>query len=226
MDDKNSITKLIQAGDNDRLKELLAQHSDLANEKTEQGISILMFAAYCRNNVAVELIKQNKTSLDIYEAIVLGYADLMKKELAKDPSLLNSFSIDGFTPIGLACFFGQLEIVNHLISSGSDINKASNNDFKVAPLHSACAISSYDIAEILIKQGAQVNARQLNDVTPLHSTAHNGQLKLTELLINSGADITAQTTAGKTPLQMAKEKGHPKVAYYLESKEGHQDLGV
>lgn len=206
------LIELIKTGDTEALKTRLADDPDLANSKTEQGISLLQFAAYCRNASAVELLKNLKQELDIFEAASIGDQSLVTQSVDSNPSLINTFSTDGFTPLGLACFFGHLPIVRLLLDKGADPNIASNNPYKVTPLHSACAISSYDIAEILLTHGADVNVKQMQGVTPLHSAAHHGQSKLSILLIKHGANVNAKMENGNTPLSMANEKGFQETA--------------
>ena len=104
-----------------------------------------------------------------------------------------------------------------LLSLGANPSLAANNAFKVAPLHSACASSHYEIAHLLLDAGAYVNVPQMQGVTPLHSAAHNGNDSLVELLIRYGADIIAQTTEGKTPADMAEEKGFHALALRLRA---------
>jgi ankyrin repeat protein len=132
--------------------------------------------------------------------------------LDKNPEFLNAFSSDGFTALGLASFFGHLSLVKVLLDKGANPNIASNNQYKVAPIHSACAISNFEIAELLIRHRADVNAKQMQGVTPLHSAAHNGQTKLSELLIDNGAEINAKMDNGHTPLFMANEKNFQETA--------------
>lgn len=201
------IVELIKNGNNKTLSQKINDDPPLAQGKTDQGISFLQFAAYCRNQEAIEIFKTHKHDLDIFEAASIGDHETISQYLAQDPEWLNAYSTDGFTLLGLASFFGHLSLVKYLLNKGANPNKAANNPLKVTPLHSACAISDLEIAEQLIQFGADVNAKQMQDVTPLHSAAHNGQTKLAKLLIDYGADIHAKTDNGQTPLSMAEEKG-------------------
>lgn len=215
------IIELIKTGKNKDLEAELKDNPSLAEAKTEQGISLLQFAAYCRNNSAVDTVKKYKQNLNIFEAASIGDNDTVKQLLNTNPEFINSFSPDGFTPLGLASFFGHLPVVEFLLGKGANPNIASNNQFKVAPIHSACAISHFYIAELLIEHGANVNAKQMQGVTPLHSAAHNGQAKLSKLLIDSGADINAKMDNGHTPLFMANEKDFKETAELITKHGGH-----
>ncbi|WP_189337133.1 ankyrin repeat domain-containing protein [Flavobacterium laiguense] len=220
MNIENDILEFIKTGQNDKLELALKENPLLMDSKTEQGISYLQFAAYCRNKIAVDLLRQHKQQLDIFESASTGDIYNLKKRLEEDSNLLNSYSIDGFTPLGLSCFFGHYSIVKYLIERGANVNIPSNNQFKVAPIHSACAISNYDITELLLKNGADVNAKQLQGVTPLHSAAHNGQTKLAKLLIESGSDINAKMDNGQTPLFIANEKNFTETTSLLKQYGG------
>ncbi len=210
--------ELIKTGANAALEEALNANPALADGKNEQGIPYLLFAAYYRNQVAVDLIKKHKPSLDLFEASAIG--DLTSTEqLAREDSV-NSFSTDGFTPLGYACYFGHYEVAKFLIGAGANVNLPSSNAFKVAPLHSACAISHVELVKLLLANGADVNARQNSGFTPLHSAAHNGNADLAQLLMFHGADANARTDAGQTPLQMAEEKSHNSVAQLIRKMGG------
>ncbi len=214
------IIELIKTGNNDKLEQELRDNPLLADSKTEQGISLLQFAAYCRNNFAVDILKKQKQKLDIFEAVSIGDSTTTNQLLDKNPELLNSFSSDGFTALGLASFFGHLSLVKLLLDKGANPNIASNNKLKVAPIHSACAVSHFDITELLIKHGADLNAIQMQGVTPLHLAAHNGQTKLAKLLIENGADINPKMDNGQTPLSMANEKNFAETAELIKRHGG------
>lgn len=70
-------------------------------------------------------------------------------------------------------------------------------------MHEACNHNHYNVAQILCKAGANVNARGLDDDTPLHDAAIVGQLRLVKLLVERGADPTVKNRKGKTPCDVA-----------------------
>lgn len=59
------------------------------------------------------------------------------------------------------------------------------------------------MALILVKAGANVNAKGLDDDTPLHDAAIVGQLKLVKLLVERGADVCFKNRKGKTACDVA-----------------------
>lgn len=84
------------------------------------------------------------------------------------------------------------------------------------PLHEACNHSHYNVAQILIKGGADVNAKAFEDTTPLHDAAIVGNLKLVKLLIEKGADLIAKNRKGRTPCDMASAA----VSSYMNQAKG------
>ena len=72
------------------------------------------------------------------------------------------------------------------------------------PLHCATWKGHLSVVELLLRLGADVNARNNNDhwgTTPLHAAAHGNQRAIAELLIAHGADIHATNLNGRTPLE-------------------------
>jgi ankyrin repeat protein len=135
-----------------------------------------------------------------------------------DPALLNTHSPDGFAPLSLAVFFGHLETVNALLAAGANVNNTSQESMKVTPLASAGAANRNDIARILIKHGADVNAKAANDFSPLHEAAATGNLELAALLLENGADVNTKSTEGKTPLDYAQEHNRAEMVEWLQAK--------
>lgn len=220
MTTSKDLIEFIKSGAIDKLRDALAEDPSLASSQTDGGISILQLATYTRNKAAIELIKEKKPLLNLFEAAGIGDVGAVTREIETQPDRVNSFSADGFTPLGLACFFGHYDVAYYLIEQGADVNKASNNSFKVAPIHSACAISDVELTRLLLKNGANVNLTQQAGITPLHEAAHNGKTLLAKLLIDHGAILKAKNDAGKTALMIAIEKGFPETADLIKSQGG------
>lgn len=125
------------------------------------------------------------------------------------------------TNLHKACTKGDLETVEELLDEGKlDVNclGASNR----TPLHRAVSCGSYDIVQLLLSRGADVQARDNGKMTPFHWAAMFGEVEVGELLVANGADINAQTRHGETALHLAAEAGKkPFVAWLIEIGEEH-----
>ena len=186
----------------------------------QDGLSEIMRALYHRRLDLVNELLASGVELNVYEAAGTGQTQRLRELLAADPSLVNSHSHDGFTPLGLAVFFGQPQAVKALLDAGADVNLASKESMKVTPLASASAARQLEIARLLIEHGADVNARAASDFTPLHESAASGKLEFAQLLLEHGADANAKASDGKTPLDYAREHGHDDMVELLSKSAG------
>ena len=184
----------------------------------ENTLSEIMRAVYHRQTAVVNELLASGVKLNVYEAAATGQSETLRKLIAADPSLVNSHSFDGFTPLGLAVFFGHPEAVTVLLDAGADVNLSSREAMKVTPLASASAAQQLKIARLLIEHGANVNARATNDFTPLHESAASGKIDFAQLLIEHGADVNAKTTDGKTPLDYAREHKQQEMVELLNKR--------
>lgn len=213
--DTQPLFDAIQSGDQETLRTLLAADASLASARNQQGLSALMLAVYMRRTPLAELIQAAKPELDVFEAAALGKSERLAALIKKDRSLANARSADGFTPLHLACFFGQESAAHLLLENGAAPDAVANNAMKVMPLHSAAAGHNRAIVRDLLEHGAPPNAKQEAGWTALHSAADSGDQEMLDLLLRHGADPAAENDKGVTPLQLAKEKGHAEIARRL-----------
>lgn len=206
---------LVKNGDLDGLKTFLASDPSQAASRNEQGLSLLMFARYQFKLDAADAILAAGVTLDLFEAAALGKVDRLR-ELLDTGESANTFAPDGMTPLGLACFFGQPEAARLLLSRGADVNAASQNPMKVAPIHAAVAGKNAEVIDLILSSNPDVNARQQQGWTAIHSAAMHGDLALLEKLLARGADPMVKNDDGKTPLDLAREKGHEHIVAPLE----------
>ena len=72
-----------------------------------------------------------------------------------------------------------------------------------------------DRVSLLLKVGADVDARDAGGWTPLHWASATGRETVVRLLLDKGADVNATKTFGKTPLHIASERGHASIVRLL-----------
>ncbi len=203
-------------GDVSKVRAMLQADPSLARAKDENGVSVIMKSTYYGKKDVVAALLESGVELDIFEAAATGQAERVASLVAKDQSIVNAYSADGFAPLGFAVFFGQPEVVTALIAAGADVNQSSRESMKVTPLASAAAAKQTGIARLLIEHGANVNARAAGGHIPLHEASANGNIELVRLLIEKGADVNAKTDDGKTPLDFAIEYKREEVVELLE----------
>jgi uncharacterized protein len=137
--------------------------------------------------------------LSVFEAAAFGRVERLRQLLAIDPTAARAFSDDGFTPLHLAVFAGQVESAHVLIEHGADVNIRSTGPIAdVPPLGTAAFASSVPLAGLLLDAGADVNGQGAGGFTALHTAAQNGDVDLVRALLARGADVSRRNDAGQT----------------------------
>lgn len=213
-----SITQLeeqIEAGNLEAVKEILVQNPRLADTGTSHNISPLLLACYYKKQDIADLIAEFTNHLTLFEACAVGKFDTATLLIFQNPNTINQFSDDGFTPLGLACYFGHEELAKFLVLKGADVNLASKNGFNVFPIHSAVAANNINITKMLLDNGAYPNVCQKAGLAPLHTAAQLGNIELIILLLERGAEVSLRMEGGKLPADLAAEKGFNEIAEIL-----------
>ena len=205
-------------GDVTKVKEMLKVDLLLAQSKDQNGLSVILKAAYYGKRDVVDALLASGVQLNIFEAAATGQTDRIRTLLEEDPALVKSYSSDGFAPLSLAVFFGHPDTVDALLAAGADVNAASRETMQLTPLASAMATGQNQIAHTLIEHGANVNAKRANDLTPLHTATARGNIEAATLLLEHGADINATTKDGKKPIAYAEERSHPEMVEFLKNR--------
>ncbi len=86
----------------------------------------------------------------------------------------------------------QLEIVEHLLESGANVNELPMWRRGCTALQAAAGAGSLAVAERLLQEGADVNAPPATGggKTELQAAAEAGDVKMAELLIKAGARVS------------------------------------
>lgn len=205
----------VKAGRVAEVRRLVQESPTLAGARDGNGVSAILLALYHgKRDVAAALVELG-APVDVFEASALGLVDRLKALVAEDSSCVSAYAQDGFYPLGLAAFFGQLDAVRALIASGADVHATARNAFKVQPVHAAAASRNLDILRAVLEAGGDPNVPQQQGFVALHEAANNGNREMAELLMKHGADPRLANEAGKSSIDLATEKGHTELAAFL-----------
>jgi len=76
-----------------------------------------------------------------------------------------------------------------------------------------------EIAQVLIKAGANVDEPDWDELTPLHVAARSGYGEIALILVKHNASLTAVDNEGKTPLALAEFVNEEAMAAFLKECE-------
>ncbi len=212
------LFKAIQEGNKDKVASLLRKDPSLVLAKDTNDLSPLMVALYNQKPEIAALLLERLVALSIFDAAATGKMTHLISNLAREPELVNSYSGDGFQPLGLAAYFGHVKAVEYLIKAGAEINSPSKNSLGVTPLQSAVAGCHYEIVDLLLAAGADPNIQDKSGYTPLHVAAQCGDVRIARALIFGGANLEVTSKDGAQSLDIALASGHNEVAKLI--KEG------
>jgi ankyrin repeat protein len=208
----------IKGGRVDEVKQLVADNPTLKQARDGSGASAILVAAYNMKPDVVAALIEAGAPVDIFEASVLGKVDRIQEILKSAPGRVTEYAPDGFTPVALAAFFGQLAAVKALIAAGADVTAAAKNPLKVQALHAAVAGRNLEIVKAVLAAGADPNAQQQAGFRPIYEAGANANRALAELLIAHGADPSLPSDDGKSAIDFARDKGHAEFADWLATQ--------
>lgn len=139
-----------------------------------------------------------------------GELALLKDLITKEPNLVHSKDIDGYTALHRASYNNHVECARYLLDSGADIHAKTNDGWE--PIHSASKWCNVDIIELLLQRGADINSQSSGGNTPLHLAASNGRKTVTRdaiqlLLFHPNCQHELTNHSGDTAFDLARRSG-------------------
>lgn len=151
----------------------------------------------------------------LYFSIYNGYSTLTRLLILTGANVnARDKHFDYATPLIVASFEGQNEIIGLLIDAGADIN--AYDIWGNTVLTVAMKAGHVETVKLLIKKGVDVNFTFTGVIqTPLMLAALLGKVDLVKLLIDAGADTNATKINKNTALMNAARKGDVGIARLL-----------
>jgi ankyrin repeat protein len=123
---------------------------------------------------------------DVFQAIAAGNVKLATELLDADPQLARARAADGRTPLHYATAAGNLEMVTRLATRGAELSAPPESPLLAAidlPDHE----TAFAIAQFLIVNASDPNARTHDGRTALQIARARGYMDIAELLVHRGA---------------------------------------
>lgn len=121
------------------------------------------------------------------------------------------------SPIHQAIYRNHQEVVKILLSFGASVHDLDEQDRTALDI--ACLHSRYEIVNLLLEGGADINGpidpASTTAIPALQAAAYEGDEKLIRLLLERGADVNAEDSSGNSALQEACRLGHYSVVELL-----------
>ncbi|TET36989.1 MAG: ankyrin repeat domain-containing protein [Planctomycetota bacterium] len=157
--------------------------------------------------------KDNTRLTGLHSAAKHGKTEKAKELIAKGADV-NAKDKSGNTPLYWAVLEKHNDITALLIEKGADVN-ATPEDFSY--VQSFAIRGDKRILELLIKNGAKVDKKEVNGRTPLCLATMIGYKQIVELLIKKGADVNSLDRSEGSILDWAIWRGHKDIADLLRS---------
>ena len=169
-----------------------------------------MTLAFCCNNY------QGDEQMIIKKTIE-GDLEYISKSYNKNPKIIEIKDDRGLPLPHLASEHGRANILEFFLDEG--FSAGLTDEEGLSPLFLA---KTAEIADLLLRHGANVNARDSQGNTPLHFSVMNGNIDVTQYLIDNGANVNAAMDDGPTflengwtPLHIAAVKGNTQLLNIL-----------
>jgi len=192
--------------------DLLLKAGANASQQEPSGETLLMRA--CETGVlpVVQLLLKHGAPVDVREARFgqtalmfaarAGHADIVAALLAagakpnvatlvgNTPAFIPPNSVPGFG-FGVGILRGGVP---------ADRGRREPRPGGLTPLHYAARHNHVEVAKLLVKAGAEVNALEANDITPLLMAVSNDNTAAAQYLLAHGGNVNARDWYGRTPL--------------------------
>ena len=208
-------------------KVLLAKGADPNVQDRKGNASLHIASKYGHLELAKLLLQYNADmymkgmfgAIPIHIASNEGHVDLIRlfcyQQVSPNTSIACFSGMREKSPLHVASESGHVQTVITLVEE-FEANVNIRDSEGETPLHCS-VLNEYDmygmrskedygeVAEVLVKRGADINAKNGRGEAPLHLAARNGYQKITEMLLRMGASAAEEDNAGRKPIDLVDD---------------------
>ncbi len=151
--------------------------------------------------IFIFLITTNVCAQSIFDIARSGSGVQAEKILVTQPENANTINKDGYTPLILAAYHGNYEVVQVLLKYVSSIDTSSNNG---TALMAATVKGHASIVALLLSHDADPDHKDGNGNTALLYTSMFSSNKIAKLLLEAKADPSIKDKRGMNALDYAQ----------------------
>jgi len=168
-------------------------------------IQILLFFICFNFHLSAQSDLMQRVRINDYEGV--------QKAVKANPSLVNQKSNEGFTPLILASYRGNLDMVKFLIESGAQVNVETSMG---TALMAATVKGHYAIVAFLLEEEANPDLTDSEGTTALMYAVQFRNVALTKLLLLHKASKTVLDSKGKSAFEYAVFTGNEEIINLLK----------
>jgi len=155
----------------------------------------------------------SQEQLNVFDVARNGTVSQAQLLLLKNDQAFNTINKQGYSPLTLACYRGNIEVVKIILKHKCNIN--ANSDMGT-PLMAAVVKGQEEIVKLLLESKADVNLPDANGTTPLIYATIFKHFTIIEMLLQQNADKTISDKNGKTAFEFETMNGDEKIINLLK----------
>lgn len=212
----SALIKAASRGESpDFIKFLIENEGSDVNERGDNGMSPLIYAAYFAHDDVVRTLLDSGADVNacgnngitaLMAALQNPAGEMIARLLIANGANVNASDGQGLTPLMTAVYTENIEMTSFILEKGADVNFKSSQGWTALDL--AKQKEHRQLIQLLHQAGCFKNA-------DLIYAARIGDADWVAALIDAGADVNEKNEDQETPLLWASFNGHLKVVRYL-----------
>jgi ankyrin repeat protein len=151
---------------------------------------------------------------DIFDIARKGTVEEVKIAMKQNPDIINSVNVEGYSPLILASYRGNVPVAIFLINNVKDINGSSSMG---TPLMAAVVKGNKEIAQALLDSKADPNITDQNGTTALIYAAIFKHYEIVEMLLKASAILDLKDIRGNSAADYARISNDEKLTQLLKT---------